>query len=391
MSIIKISNRLRLKEDVKLNIIKIFNLEKFRIISESRFDTSVIKVNSKIDSKLVILSGLGESRNAWLSQPMLNIMNYLNYNKDDIYFYNRSELVKPTLRNIFDIKCLKTFGIKFIGIDKIGDIKISNIEGFQTKEELLDYYYKLVEKSKLKKNDITEITALSDYIEIINGKTDGANKGSLFMPIIGLIQLSKVIVYTRENHDFGKPFLRFMKSIGVDFKISEDEFTKIINYDQMTKSVNDLRNQDQCTRNVKKRVGHENCEITNDSNYVITSHIIPVNYCNILLESNKISKVMALDLCNSGNNALRLTSSLDKLFDGGLIGFDDYGNIIISKNSNLSEYNKSIIEKYTTSLELNDKLKTSLYLHRKYIFTENKKDIRDISDDDIQKIKSIIE
>lgn len=391
-TIIKISKNLKCDDKLIPSILSEIGIdEKYRINSSiRRSDISSIEIDTKNKKIIVILSGEGSGRrNAWISQPFLNIMKYKIF--DDIYIYNRG-IAEPTRRNIFDIRCLKTFGVKFIGNDKLGDKLISELTRFSDFDDFINDYNLIKEISDKKHNNITNIEHRNDFIEIINGRTDGACRGSLFMSILGLKNLSnKIKVFAKKDHDLGKVFMNFMKtSLNVDFEISENEIQKLISMTDKKENTGRLF-QGRCTRNASIRVGNENCEITGDENMVITSHIIPVNYCEFLLRSKKIKKELCIDLCESGNNALRLMHAIDKLFNDGYITFDNNGDVILSEK--ISSINKMIVGFIKNKIIINDKIRTSLYFHRKYIFLDNKNDITNITNitnEELEMLKNII-
>ena len=362
--------------------------KEFRFSPDKTKEISIIRIFTSNEKILVVLSAAGkETRNAWISQPSLMMMKYKDFDGRK-FLYNLSKFAKDTPRNIFDIKCMKTYGFIFVGENTLGDIKITDIQKFSNFDEWLYNYDKINERSKQVKNNIINIEKNDNLIEITNGRTDGASRGSLFMLIIGLKNLcDKIKVYTKESHTLGKEFMQYMRNIGVEFVVSEDELDKLI-------SKNDIKDdssrpfQERCSRNAIKRVVHRYCELTNEENSTITSHIIPVWACGELFKNKKITKEICENLCESGNNALRLTSILDNLFDKGYLTFSDDGVLIISKE--ISSFNKNIIMTVDRTLIMNEKLKISLYFHRKYIFRDDKKNISDITKEEINMLSHII-
>ncbi|SDB06806.1 HNH endonuclease [Pseudobutyrivibrio sp. YE44] len=91
-----------------------------------------------------------------------------------------------------------------------------------------------------------------------------------------------------------------------------------------------------------------------DSGLLIASHIKPWSV------SDKNEKV---DI----NNGLLLCPNHDKLFDGGYISFDEFGNILVSKK--LSERNKMFMNiNRDMRVDINNQNRDYFEYHRKHIF-----------------------
>jgi hypothetical protein len=348
------------------------------------------------DSKYVVFlsSSSSDARNVFVSQPSLMIKKYFTHLKKDMsncFMYIRASCAS-TPRNTFDIKCLKNFGVKFIGLNELTKkgkiVNISDINKFETIEELQNDYTNLTKDSKKKNNDITTIDVNDKDINIIDGKTDGANYGSLLMPIIGLVNLSDTIfINTRENHKKGEDMISFFNSLSkIKFNISSEELKTIKGLDGINEEEILRRtpsNQTRFTKNLLDRVGHKNDEITENKalnrSTIISSHIIP---CNFVLKLNKLGKIddsTTINIIESGDNGLRLCKYFDDLFDKGRISFDDEGSII---GEDLEDF--SIFE--PNNVQVTDIMKVALKFHRDYIY--GNKNINDISEEEVLELNS---
>lgn len=111
-------------------------------------------------------------------------------------------------------------------------------------------------------------------------------------------------------------------------------------------------------RNYRKKLLkiHNQCQLCNIQNkrLLIASHIIPWRIANDY-EKDDV------------HNGLLLCANHDRLFDTGLISFNDNGNIMISKDLKEGEYKELNISS-ANKIKLTEKNKYYLKYHRNHIF-----------------------
>lgn len=162
-----------------------------------------------------------------------------------------------------------------------------------------------------------------------------------------------------------KHYASFLKT-NFDEKIIEDELTKAVEEEKYL-------SQTEKKSIIKSRIGqglfrkkllqkYENrCIITgiNDTRLLIASHIKPWEVSN---NEERISK----------DNGLILSSTYDKLFDIGLITFENSGKIIISNDLNAENRKILNLENGTFyDIKLSDLMKKNLEYHRDVRFLGN--------------------
>ncbi len=100
------------------------------------------------------------------------------------------------------------------------------------------------------------------------------------------------------------------------------------------------------------------CAITgvDDTSILIASHIKPWKICS---NEERLSR----------ENGILLTPTYDKLFDKGIISFNDKGLIIQSSYWNVENFNKlGITKNIKCNLHMTDQMGYFLHYHRNYVF-----------------------
>ena len=178
--------------------------------------------------------------------------------------------------------------------------------------------------------------------------------------------------FSNKNKIGGRMYSNALKHYASFLKTNFEE--RIIE-DELTKAVEEEKFLSQTEKNsiIKSRIGqglfrkkllqkYENrCIITgiNDTRLLIASHIKPWEVSN---NEERISK----------NNGLILSSTYDKLFDIGLITFENSGKILISNDLNVENRKILNLENGTVyDIKFSDLMKKNLEYHRDVRFLGN--------------------
>lgn len=381
----------------------------FEIEDDNRKFHSSLTLEYKRQTHFVFLSSIStEARNVFISQPLLNVKKFVPKiveKSTRIYVYVRA-CASATARTIFDIRCCKTFGMRFIGLDKLGDdVNISSIQRFQSLQEFMSDYTPLQDTSKGKGNNVTEIVETEDTLEISDAKTEGATYGSMLMLVFGLLNIlpqdhskrkKPLKIYLNKENKFGEDGLKYFSKLGVECAFAEDEIVALFRKDNRPAYDLDTNKrtpalQKMFTDELIRNVGHTNCQITGQTFGVISSHIFPCHIIEKLANSERIGKDLCRSLMTSKYNGLRLADWLDQLFDKGRIGYGEDGAIIVDEVvlDHLNDtYKDTTIEKIK-SINLDDRTKTLMAFHRKYVYY--KESLDEITNDEISLLESLFQ
>ena len=371
----------------------------YEVVDDGRRNFSTLTINYKKQEHFVFLSSSSpDARNVFISQPLLNTRKFVPniLAKSTRIYISVTTLVKNTARSNFDIRCSKTFGIKFIGLDEIGETKISSIKPFESLPDFYEEFNKLQSDSKSKKNDVTNIVETSESIEISDAKTEGATYGSMMMLVFGLINLSKkpIKIYLNTDNKFGPDGLKYFSGLGVECAFAEDEIVEL--FKKNNRPVYDIDTNKRTpalqrlfTEDLIKGLGYSHCQVTGQSYGVISSHILPCHMIERLANTERISKDLCKNLMTSRHNGLRLVNWLDSDFDKGRISYTDDGLILASEEllDNIKQiYLPSVVEK-VSKIEMDEKCKVLMQFHRKYVYY--KESIDDIDVEEISLLESV--
>lgn len=263
--------------------------------------------------------------------------------------------------------------------DKTDDENIYLIINFDD-----EYQYKIDEESVLVQNRRLDNNELKIFIKTKSKTKDPFNSIKINQEVAGVYGQKNIIIFekihTNEFRYLGKFFTSdilfdeinnqklyyYILSRGASN--FEEIFSKAINLQE--KIFNEyIDSKTEVMRWVKQRIGQsyfkqllltskKECEITGIENkkLLIASHIKPWSTST---PKERLDK----------DNGLLLSPTFDKLFDRGLISFDDSGKILLSKNMN-KKYKNIIFSPIENDffIEMNSRKKSYMEYHRKYIF-----------------------
>jgi hypothetical protein len=327
-SIITITNRLDLeisRDDIKEIYKKSMGDGDFEVvIDEGRtFGHYITIENEKIKKFVLLSSKTNESRNAYLSQfifPAYSSFITDNTSKQkvfEVYLFPNNTV--DANYNIFIFRLLKTL-----------DIVIINESDFLKSEIPKFHNYKDIEtfrnnnRDRNSNNNSTYFSEEEDRIEVY-AKVFGANgEESAFLCLILKKVSRKPIwlyqVFDNDQKSLPHKILTILESAGVEIKeeISEVENPSI----ELTKPEKDLRDTPKFHYNLLKKFNFKKCYLCacDIGPIIIGSHIHRVadikNDTSISVEE-KIQQIV------DGDNGLWLCASHDKLFESGLVYFQD--------------------------------------------------------------------
>jgi hypothetical protein len=380
-------------------------------LHKSRSETIILQ-NGKVKTIVGLSSSSEIARNAFVSQPFIALLknhsNIINLDFSNVYLYVRIS-AKPTDRTIHDIRCLKSRGVKFIGIDKLENnkgkiIHISDLKPFENHQDYSLSYYSLKETSGKKGNDVTKVDFYDNSIEILFGKTDGANYGSFLMHILYCSTIDKKLsVYTIDNAKRGKTgehhlhpkMLEFYSKFKIKIKPTSEDLYKALRSTKTLESSDIIgrtsQNQAKFKKNLIERTGTNSiCELTDvpfllSSSTFVASHILPCSSLKKLQEIGKISIEEFFNGIESANNGLYLCGFFDDLFDGKgkpKLTFDSDGTPIFKDGA---EKAKELI---TKNPNMSNQMKVFMKLHNSYIFSG--KSISEITNEDLEELKTVL-
>ena len=278
----------------------------------------------------------------------------------------------------FAYKLCKTLGIKILNYDKL-DWSVNRVNQLKSQEP-----FKSIKELKTMRNKNSKNNNNSSYIieneddTILYGKTFGNNGFELILMAAAAKKITEGKVYLWQIKDTNrlsgedreaKPItaenLNLLKSLDI---VCFDELQEYIPNDEVLKE-GDARNQAEFIKNLMLKYGtdEKKCYLCNCTiqKLIIASHIYRV--CDINTETNipfeeRRAKAVSKD------NGLWLCANHDKLFEHGLIYFDENG-IMQKSSSTLSDEQKQFIDTITgknviEKQYLNDEMKGYLSLHR---------------------------
>lgn len=247
-----------------------------------------------------------------------------------------------------------------------------------------DYEYKIGDKIYNVKNEFIDENTIKYYIKTKSGYTHPFIQLSINQVIANIDGPVTLFLFTKSDNGWqykGKYYCIDVKDEskdGNDINYFILKSAKNQTYNNMV--INSLHlyekilftkisDKTEVERIMKQRIGqsffremlikkYHKCLISNIENkkLLVASHIKPWS---------KSSNLEKLDI----NNGLLLNSLFDKLFDTGLISFDENGNIMISSYLSIED-KKIIFSEYKVSICINLSAKSQKYMeyHNKYIF-----------------------
>ena len=345
-----------------------FNDKKYEIkyINNTTSNKQFIKVqeeNGKINFIFFSREKAKESRNAFIAQLIITsyieFFNCENINKEFlIYLLDTSEKAKTDYQK-FIYRCIKTLNCKIINFDKL-DLELTpftNYEDFKNSRKFMN-------------RDNNNSTFFYEEEEHINfyGKVFGANgKESSFLSFVLNKLTSKKIrffqVLDNGTQNISKTDKKFLEINNLEFQeeLVKEYENSIQNINQ---SIKDLRNTPKFHYNLFKKYGEKKCYLCecDIERLIVGAHIHRVADIkkDTSLNDNEKGKQIV-----SENNGFWLCSNHDKLFEYGLIYFE---NNELKINKTLLEENEiSFINKITDNFSI-----TQEHFKEEIIFFLNK-------------------
>ena len=341
----KILNKIIIKDICKRS----FNDESFNIVYTNRSNGRYIKLIKNDEVHYVCLSASKKEykgRNSFLSQYLGTT--FCRYETDDslnkkmeVYLLmNNEESFLPYQKFIY--RCCKTLQINLLNIDEI-------IFPFSTYKEIKNV--RSLTSDRNTGNNSSYFSDTGDFIEFF-AKCYGANgKESVFMAmVVRQLTEKKIVIYQVEDHgqkSLSNPDKKILLKNGFEFgeSIISEEFNRV----NLNATEKDLRDQPAFRLNLFKKFGDKKCYLCDcdiDS-LIIASHIHRVtDIKNDKTITDDEKKKQIID----GDNGLWLCANHDKLFEYGLIYFDDRKLVISNRLSEeQKEYVKNITTKFMSS------------------------------------------
>lgn len=334
------------EEIIKDICVRSFNDNSYTIEYEDRPNGRYIKLEKNDEVHYVCLSASEDEydgRNSFLSQYLGTA--FCRYEaatdsnkKMEVYLLMKNDKAFTAYQK-FIYRCCKTLQINLLNIDE-------TIFPFSTYKEIKNV--RSLTSDRNTGNNSSYFSDTGDFIEFF-AKCYGANgKESVFMAmVVKQLTEKKIVIYQVEDHgqrSLSAPDKEILLANGFEFgeDIISEEFNRV-NLDAAEK---DLRDQPAFRLNLFKKYGDKKCYLCDcdiDS-LIIASHIHRVtdikNDQNI---SDEEKKKQIID----GDNGLWLCANHDKLFEYGLIYFDDRKLVISNR---LNEEQKEFVKEITTQL-----------------------------------------
>lgn len=323
-----------------------FNENEFQIEYEDRPNGRYIKLEKDNEVHFVCLSASEDEykgRNSFLSQYLGTAFcryeaDESNNKKMEVYLLMKTEdAFLPYQKFVY--RCCKTLQINLLNIDE-------TIFPFSTYKEIKNVRAQTSDRNT--GNNSSYFSDTGDFIEFF-AKCYGANgKESVFMAmVVKQLTEKKIVIYQVEDHgqrSLSAPDKEILLANGFEFgeDIISEEFNRV-NLDAAEK---DLRDQPAFRLNLFKKFGDKKCYLCDcdiDS-LIIASHIHRVtDIKNDKTISDDEKKKQIID----GDNGLWLCANHDKLFEYGLIYFDDKKMVISNR---LNEEQQQFVKEITTNL-----------------------------------------
>lgn len=325
-----------------------FNETNFQVEYEDRSNGRYIKLEKDGEVHFVCLSANEEEydgRNSFLSQYLGTAFCRYEASTDankkmEIYLLMKTEKAFTAYQK-FIYRCCKTLQINLLNVDE-------TIFPFSTYKEMKNVRSQTSDRNT--GNNSSYFSDTGDFVEFF-AKCYGANgKESVFMAmVVKQLTEKKIVIYQVEDHgqkSLSAPDREILLSNGFEFgeDIISEEFNRV-NLDAAEK---DLRDQPAFRLNLFKKFGDKKCYLCDcdiDS-LIIASHIhrvTDIKNDKSLTDYEKKKQII------DGDNGLWLCANHDKLFEYGLIYFDDK-NMVISNRLNPEQ--KEFVKEITTKLSM---------------------------------------
>lgn len=337
-----------LRDDILKDICnRSFNEFDYTIEYEDRPNGRYIKLEKEDEVHYVCLSaseGEYKGRNSFLSQYLgtafcrYKASNEIN-KKMEVYLLMKTEdAFLPYQKFIY--RCCKTLQINLLNIDE-------KVLPFSTYKEIKNMRSQTSDRNT--GNNASYFSDTGNFIEFF-AKCYGANgKESVFMAMV-VKQLTdkKIVIYQVEDNGH-----RSLSALDRElllkngFEFGEDIINEEFNRVNLEASEKDLRDQPAFRLNLFKKFGDKKCYLCDcdiDS-LIIASHIhrvTDIKNDNTLTDDEKKKQII------DGDNGLWLCANHDKLFEYGLIYFDEKKLFVSNR---LNEEQQKFVKEITTSID----------------------------------------
>ena len=280
------------------------------------------------------------------------------YPKKFLYYYFLNVIGNvETEYQILIYRLMATIGFKFLNAS---DNLIIRIQPFNSIEDII--FNRRITAEKNRSNNSTFITkANREEIEIY-GKTYGANKYETTLICYAVSMLWKTgkniklyEVLEGDLKELPKSSLNIINKMG---KIKIIPTDMILEKKIFEREEKNLRSPHYIL-NLFNKLGDKKCALCNCQipELIQGAHILPVA---IIKKMYFVSLEKRLEYALDGDNGLWLCENHHKLFDQGMISFDDNGNILLKNN--LDQRNKNFISEITKNNILPIEILTEKFL-----------------------------
>ena len=325
-----------------------FNSSEYEIEYEERSNGRYIKLEENDEVHYVCLSANEDEydgRNSFLSQYLGTAFCRYEASQEDnkkmeVYLLMKNDKAFTAYQK-FIYRCCKTLQINLLNIEE-------TIFPFSTYKEIKNVRSQTSDRNT--GNNSSYFSDTGDFVEFF-AKCYGANgKESVFMAMV-VKQLTdkKIVIYQVEDHgqrSLSAPDKEILIANGFEF--GEDIISEEFNRVNLEAAEKDLRDQPAFRLNLFKKYGDKKCYLCDcdiDS-LIIASHIhrvTDIKNDNTLTDEEKKKQII------DGDNGLWLCANHDKLFEYGLIYFDNK-KLVISNRLNTEQQN--FVKEITTKLSL---------------------------------------
>ena len=242
------------------------------------------------------------------------------------YFLNTTSLA-ATDYHLMIYRLMSTIGFRFLNAPKSAAGRISP---FVSADDII--YNRRANAGRNRGNNSTFITRGGSGELEVYGKTYGANKYETSLICYALAALSggrriRLFEVLEGNlRELPEASLDVMRSMGViDIEPTDMTLEK-----RIFETQNSLRSP-RFTLNLYKRLGNKRCALCNCEipELVQAAHIWPV----AAIKRSPAPEELRLKYAVDGNNGIWLCENHHRLFDEGLMGFDDEGNVVFSPDA----------------------------------------------------------
>ena len=370
----KVFVRKRYKEELSLNVVNniltILHMPLIENIEYINGNGRCVIIENKNEKIYVIVSRENaDARNAFLAQYIPTVLSEFIEDscinkKIYIYLLDTSEKAKTNF--IIDTyRVAKTLGIDILN-EK--DLKMSPIMPYMT---FKDWKYAKIDRQNYNPANNSSYAMEEETEYTIFGKLYGANgKDSSFTAC----QLAKIAEKENKTINFVQVKEHGTESISnTDRKLLEYYNVNvsdgaIILKDKQIHDKSTCRKQDEFKYNLLEKYGIKKCYLCgcDIEQNIIASHIHRITDINHSVLSDAEKRTQAVD----ADNGFWLCANHDKMFENGIITFDQSGNLVI--NSLMKENQKNFINHITDVMKIKDEhlnknLLNYLMLHNKRI------------------------